>query len=67
MKLLIADLNISGPFCVLDLNSGNYIYSFLDPAGPGDIPQDIAVLPVLGMRVIGSAAARVLYIDTACA
>lgn len=66
MKLLIADLNITGPFCVLDMNSGHYIYSFLDPSGPGDIPPDVAVLPVLGLHTIGSDTTRVLYIDTAC-
>ena len=62
----IADLTISGPFCVFDTSSGQYIYSYLDPAGPGDIPPDIACLPVLGMRAVGSSVASVLYIDTVC-
>lgn len=57
---VIADLHIATPFRVYDIRSGNYIYSYLDRSVPGDIPPDIAVLPVLGARACGP----VLYIDT---
>ena len=60
---VVADLNIAGPFCVLDLNSGHYIYQHLDRSAPGDLPPDIACLPVVGFRSVGSDTARVLYID----
>ena len=58
--LVIADLDISGPFRVFDICSGSYVYSFLDRSVPGDIPPDIGALPVIGMRTCDS----VLYIDT---
>ena len=57
---VIADLDISGPFRVFDICSGSYIFSYLDLSLPGDLPPDIGVLPVLGMRTCDS----VLYIDT---
>lgn len=58
--MVIADLGIVGRFRVYDRNHGQYIFSYLDCSAPGDIPPDIAVLPVLGMRIFDG----VLYIDT---
>ena len=49
---IINDLDIRGPFTVYAANIGHYVYSFLDPAGPGDIPPDIACLPVLSVRSV---------------
>jgi len=60
---VIADLDIRSAFCVYDTISGHYIYSCLDPAGPGDIPPDIACLPVVRTRSVGSSVSVVLYID----
>lgn len=57
---VIADLDISGPFCVFDVCSGHYIFTYLDQAEPGDLPPDIGALPVYGLRSVDS----VLYIDT---
>lgn len=58
--LMIADLHIVGPFRVFDIHSGNYVYSYLEQSAPGDIPPDIGILPVVGLRTCGA----VLYIDT---
>ena len=60
--MTIADIGIVGRFRVYDLNLGHYIYSYLDTTAPGDLPPDIAVLPVLGMRIHDG----ILYIDTTC-
>ena len=56
---LIADLEVSCPFRVYDLNHGEYIFSNLD-LKTGDIPPDVACLPVYGLRAVDN----VLYIDT---
>lgn len=44
--MIINDLIINGPYQVLDVSIGHYIYSWLDRSAPGDIPPDIAILPV---------------------
>ena len=51
----IADLDISVPFRVLDVNIGHYIYSNLSRSGPGDIPPDIASLPARKTEYIDGA------------
>ena len=56
----ISDIYLSGPFSVYDLDAGHFIYTWTDRTAPGDIPPDIAMLPVIGMRKIGS----LLIIDT---
>lgn len=48
----ISDLNISAPFEVYAVYIGHYIFSIMDPSEPGDIPPDIACLPVSGLRSI---------------
>ena len=62
--MTIGELCIDSPFRVFDLNSGNYIYSYLDASAPGDLPFDIACLPVIGMRTVLTCTSKVLYIDT---
>ena len=59
-NITIADLGIVNRYRVYDINLGHYIYSYLDLSAPGDIPPDIAFLPVLGMRIVNG----ILYIDT---
>lgn len=59
----IAELEITSPFCVYDLNSGNYIFQNLD-LKDGDLPPDIGCLPVLGLRSVLTSTTKVLYIDT---
>ena len=59
MNITINDLPVTVPFRVYDMNKG-YIYSMLDRTFSGDIPPDIAILPVVGLRAVGG----VLYIDT---
>lgn len=56
----IADLPIDSRYRVYDIVLGQYIYSYLFPDEPGDIPPDVAILPVLGLRAVDN----VLYIDT---
>ena len=60
MNITINDLPICGKFCVYDIRTGHYIHQYLDPSAPGDIMPDVAVLPVLGLRMMDD----VLYIDT---
>ena len=57
--MTIAEMPISCPFCVYDVTLGHFVFSVLDTSAPGDIPPDIASLPVVGIRSVGN----VLYID----
>lgn len=56
----INDLPITCPFRVYDITTGHFIFSLLDLREGGDVPPDVAILPVVGIRSIGD----VLYIDT---
>lgn len=49
--MIISDVAITIPFRVKDLTTGNYIFSIMDRSAPGDMPPDIAVLPVVGVSV----------------
>lgn len=60
--MIINDLNITTPYCVYDIASGNYIFQNFD-LERGDIPADIAILPIEGLRYIRSDSGDVLYID----
>lgn len=60
MNITINDLDIRLPYRVYDLDTGHYVFSWLDTNACGDIPPDIAALPVVGLRVMSG----VLYIDT---
>lgn len=44
--MIINDLPIDGPYRVYDTRSGHYVFSWLDRSAPGDIPPDVAILPV---------------------
>ena len=59
MGLTINDLPLSLPFRVYDIEKGQCIFSLLEDAESGDVPPDIAFLPVLGLRAVDN----VLYID----
>lgn len=60
MNIIINDLPITSPFRVYDISTGHYIFSLLDLNNGGDVPPDIALLPVIGIRSVDG----VLYIDT---
>ena len=44
--MIINDLLIAGPYRVFDTRSDRYVFSWLDRSAPGDIPPDVAILPV---------------------
>ena len=60
MDIIINDLPLTIPFSVYDVSKGHYIFSIMTPDDGGDIPPDIAILPVVGLRAVDG----VLYIDT---
>lgn len=60
MDVIINDLPITSPFRVYDIDTGHYIFSLLDTSQYGDVPPDVATLPVVGLRSVDG----VLYIDT---
>lgn len=60
MDITINDLPISSAYCVYDIDTASFIFSWLDRTAAGDVPPDIAVLPVVGIRSVDG----VLYIDT---
>ena len=59
MDIIINDLPLTIPFRVYDIDKGHTIFSIMSPADGGDVPPDIALLPVVGLRSAGD----VLYID----
>lgn len=61
MDIIINDLPLTIPFRVYDMTTGHYIFSILSPDDGGDMPPDIAFLPVKGLRAVDG----VTYIDTA--
>ena len=58
--MIINDLPIASAYRVYDIDTNSYIFSWLDRNASGDIPPDVALLPVVGLRSIDG----VLYIDT---
>ena len=60
MNIIINDLPITSPFRVYDIDTGHYVFSLLDLSHGGDVPPDVAMLPVIGIRSVDG----VLYIDT---
>jgi len=60
MDIIINDIPITIPFSVYDMRTGHYIFSIMSPDDGGDVPPDIALLPVKGLRAVNN----VLYIDT---
>ena len=61
MNIIINDLPLTIPFRVYDMTTGHYIFSIMSQDDGGDVPPDIATLPVVGLRSVDN----VLYIDTA--
>lgn len=47
---IINDLDLCGPFRVYDVDLEHFIFSRLDLSAPGDLPPDIAFLPVLAVH-----------------
>lgn len=47
--MMINDIPMTIPFRIKDINSGNYIFSILNPSDGGDLPFDIAFLPVVAI------------------
>ena len=60
MDIIINDLPLTIPFSVYDVSKGHYIFSIMSPDDGGDVPPDIATLPVVGLRSVGS----ITIIDT---
>ena len=58
--MIINDLTISGPYQVFAPSIGHSLFSWLDRSAPGDIPPDVACLPVLRTYYSGP----VLIIET---
>ena len=49
--MIINDVPLTIPFRIKDINSGHYIFSILTPDDGGDLPFDIAFLPVVGVMI----------------
>lgn len=49
--MIINDVPLTIPFRIKDINSGHYIFSILDKNDSGDLPFDIAFLPVIGVMI----------------
>lgn len=58
--MIINDVDITTAYEVYAVNLGHYIFQWLDVTAPGDIPPDVAMLPVVGLRKMDD----VLIIDT---
>lgn len=58
--LTINDLPITASYTVYDLDTGHHVFTWLDTERYGDLPPDIAILPVVGIR----SAYGILQIDT---
>lgn len=50
MNIIINHLPLTIPFRVYDIDKGHYIFSIMSPDDGGDMPFDIAFLPVVGIR-----------------
>lgn len=50
MCRMINDIDVSGPYRVFARDIGQFVFSWLDVTSPGDVPPDIAILPVYGMH-----------------
>lgn len=49
-NITVNDIEISGPFTVYAVQLGHYIFQYLDTTQPGDVPPDIALLPVVSVH-----------------
>ena len=57
--IILNDLPLTIPFRVFDETTGHYIFSILSANESGDVPPDVALLPVVGLRAVDG----VLYVD----
>ena len=60
MGIIINDLPLTIPFAVYDVSKGHFLFSIMKPDDGGDVSPDIATLPVVGLRSVGS----ITIIDT---
>ena len=60
MNITINDLDIRSSYSIFDLDTGHFIYSWMDTEEYDDFPFDVAFLPVVGLRAMDG----VLIIDT---
>ena len=49
--MIINDVPLRVPFRIKDIDSGHYIFSILNKKDDGDLPFDIASLPVVGVMI----------------
>lgn len=49
--MIINDIPLTIPFRIKDIDTGNVIFSILNPSDDGDIPFDVAFLPVVGVMI----------------
>lgn len=49
--MIVNDVPLTIPFRIKDINSGHYIFSILSEKDDGDLPFDIAFLPVIGVMI----------------
>lgn len=49
--MIVNDIPLRIPFRVKDIDSGHYIFSILSASDSGDLPFDIASLPVVGVMI----------------
>ena len=49
--MIVNDVPLTIPFRIKDISSGHYIFSILNRSDSGDIPPDIAFLPVIGVMI----------------
>lgn len=49
--MIVNDLPLTIPFRIKDITSGHYIFSILNPTDDGDLPFDVAFMPVLGVMI----------------
>lgn len=57
--IILNDLPLTIPFRVFDETTGHHIFSILSANDSGDVPPDVALLPVVGLRAVDG----VLYVD----
>jgi len=58
--LVINDIPVTSSYTVYDRDTGHHVFTWFDTEKYGDIPPDIAFLPVDGIRTEGG----ILCIDT---
>lgn len=51
--MIINDIPLTIPFRIKDIDTGNVIFSILNPSDDGDIPFDVAFFPVVGVMIDG--------------